>query len=50
MTELVKVVSIVVLFALPVWLVYQSFLVYKNKLALIRDLDVMSRYTTARHH
>jgi DNA-binding CsgD family transcriptional regulator len=30
----------VVLFALPVWLTYQSFLIYKNKLALIRDLDV----------
>ena len=29
-----------VLFAMPVWLAYQSFLVYKNKLALIRDLDV----------
>ena len=30
----------VVLLAMPVWLAYQSFLVYKNKLALIRDLDV----------
>jgi DNA-binding CsgD family transcriptional regulator len=40
MTELVRVVSMVVLFALPVWLTYQSFLIYKNKLALIRDLDV----------
>jgi DNA-binding CsgD family transcriptional regulator len=40
MTELIKVVSMVVLFAVPVWLTYQSFLVYKNKLALIRDLDM----------
>jgi len=40
MTELVRVVSLVVLFALGVLLTYQSFLVYKNKLALIRDLDL----------
>ena len=40
MTELVRVVLMVVLVAMPVWLAYQSFLVYKNKLALIRDLDV----------
>jgi DNA-binding CsgD family transcriptional regulator len=40
MTELVRVVSMLVLFAMPVWLAYQSFLVYRNKLALIRDLDV----------
>ena len=40
MTELVRVVSLVVLFAIPVVLVYRSFLVYKNQLALVRDLDV----------
>ena len=40
MTELVKVVSLVVLFAIPALLAYRSFLVYKNQLALIRDLDV----------
>ena len=40
MTELVRVVSLVVLFAIPVLLAYRSFLVYKNQLALIRDLDV----------
>ena len=39
MTELVRVLALVVLFAIPVWLTYQTFLVYKNKLALIRDLD-----------
>jgi DNA-binding CsgD family transcriptional regulator len=40
MTELVRVVSLVALFAMPVLLAYRSFLVYKNQLALIRDLDV----------
>ena len=40
MTELVRVVSLVVLLAIPVLLAYRSFLVYKNQLALIRDLDV----------
>ena len=40
MTELVRVVSLVGLFAIPVVLVYRSFLVYKNQLALVRDLDV----------
>jgi len=40
MTELVRVVSLVALFAIPAWLTYRSFLVYKNKLALIRDLDL----------
>ena len=40
MTESVKVASLVALFAIPVRLAYQSFLVYKNKLALIRDLDL----------
>jgi DNA-binding CsgD family transcriptional regulator len=39
MTELVKVVAVGLLCAMPVWLTYQSFLIYKNKLALIRDLD-----------
>src|SRR5687767_14356857 len=39
MTEIVRVVALVALFAIPVWLTYQTFLVYKNKLALIRDLD-----------
>jgi DNA-binding CsgD family transcriptional regulator len=40
MNEVVRVVALVALFAIPVWLTYQTFLVYKNKLALIRDLDV----------
>jgi DNA-binding CsgD family transcriptional regulator len=40
MTEVVRVVALVALFAIPAWLVYLTFLVYKNKLALIRDLDV----------
>ena len=40
MTEFVRVAALVALFAIPVWLTYQTFLVYKNKLALIRDLDV----------
>jgi DNA-binding CsgD family transcriptional regulator len=40
MTELVRVVSLVVLFAIPVVLVYRSFLVYENQLGLIRDLDL----------
>jgi len=40
MNELVRVVALVALVAIPVWLTYQTFLVYKNKLALIRDLDV----------
>ena len=40
MTEFVRVVALMALFAIPVWLTYQTFLVYKNKLALIRDLDV----------
>jgi len=40
MTELVKVVPIVLMFGVAVLLTYQSFLVYKNKLALIRDLDL----------
>jgi hypothetical protein len=40
MNEPVRVVALVALVAIPVWLTYQTFLVYKNKLALIRDLDV----------
>jgi DNA-binding NarL/FixJ family response regulator len=40
MTELVRVVSVVGLFAIPVLLAYRSCLVYKSRLALIRDLDV----------
>lgn len=40
MTELVRVVLLVALLAIPVLLAYRSFLVYKNQLALIRDLDL----------
>ena len=39
MTELVNVVPIVLLSAIPVLLTYRTFLVYKNQQALIRDLD-----------
>ena len=39
MTELVNVVPIVLLIGVPVLLAYRAFLVYKNQLALIRDLD-----------
>ena len=39
MTELVKFVPIVLLSGVPVLLAYRAFLVYKNQLALIRDLD-----------
>ena len=39
MTELVKVLSLVALIAIPVLLAYRAFLVYKNQQALIRDLD-----------
>ena len=39
MTELANVVPIVLLSGVPLLLVYKSFLVYKNQLALIRDLD-----------
>src|SRR5215208_6113504 len=39
MTELVKVIPIVLLFGVAVLLAYRAFLVYKNQLALIRDLD-----------
>ena len=40
MTEIVRIVLPVALFAIPVWLAYRSFLVYKDRLALVRDLDV----------
>ena len=40
MTELARVVSLVALFAIPILLAYQCFLVYKARLALVRDLDV----------
>ena len=39
MTEFVRVVSLVALFAVPVFFAYQSFLVYQSRLALVRDLD-----------
>ncbi|MDP2052991.1 MAG: LuxR C-terminal-related transcriptional regulator [Acidobacteriota bacterium] len=39
MTELVNVVPLVLLTAAPVYLTYRTFLVYKDKQALIRDLD-----------
>ena len=39
MTEFVRVVSLAALIAIPVPLAYRSFLVYKNRLALVRDLD-----------
>lgn len=39
MTELVNVVPLVLLGGLPVWLTYRTYLVYKNTLALTRDLD-----------
>ena len=38
MTALVNVVPIV-LFSIPLYLVYQTFLIYKSRLALVRDLD-----------
>ena len=39
MTEFVKFVPVVALFALAVLLAYRSFLVYKSRRALVRDLD-----------
>ena len=39
MTEPVKIILLVTLFAVPILLVYRSFLVYKDRLALVRDLD-----------
>jgi DNA-binding CsgD family transcriptional regulator len=40
MTEFVRVVLLVTLFAIPVLLAHRSFLVYKDRLALVRELDV----------
>ena len=40
MNEVVRVAALVALFGVPVWLTYLTFVVYRNKLALIRDLDV----------
>jgi len=40
MTESVRVVVLLALFAIPVLLAYRSFLVYKDRLALVRELDV----------
>jgi DNA-binding NarL/FixJ family response regulator len=40
MTEFVKVLFVLVLFAIPVLISYQCFVVYKARLALVRDLDV----------
>jgi DNA-binding NarL/FixJ family response regulator len=39
MTELVNFVPLVLLTAFPVFLTYRTFLVYKDRQALIRDLD-----------
>jgi DNA-binding CsgD family transcriptional regulator len=39
MTESVKIILLVALFAVPVLLAYRSFLVYKDRLTLVRDLD-----------
>ena len=39
MTEFVKVVPVVLLIGVAVLFAYRAFLVYKNQLALIRDLD-----------
>jgi DNA-binding CsgD family transcriptional regulator len=40
MTESVRVVLLLALFAIPVLLAYRSFLVYRDRLALVRELDV----------
>lgn len=40
MTEFVRVVPVLALSAIPVLLTYRSFLVYKSRLALVRDLHV----------
>lgn len=40
MTQFIRVVLLVALFAIPVLLAYHSFLVYRSRLALVRDLDV----------
>jgi len=39
MNEPVRAVSLMALFAIPVLLVYRSFLVYKKHVALVRSLD-----------
>jgi DNA-binding CsgD family transcriptional regulator len=39
MTELANVVPLVLLAAVPLFLTYRTFLVYKDRQALIRDLD-----------
>jgi len=39
MTALVNFVPLVLLMAIPVFLTYRAYLVYKNQQALIRDLD-----------
>src|SRR3954470_17395969 len=40
MTEFASIVSLVALCAIPVLLAYRSFLIYKDRLALVRELDV----------
>ena len=40
MSEFLRVVILSALFAFPVLLAYRSFLVYKSRLALVRELDV----------
>ena len=40
MTEFVKFVPVVALFAIAALLAYRSFLVYKSRLALVLDLDL----------
>ena len=40
MTQFVGVVLLVAFFAIPVLLAYRSFLVYMDRLALVRELDV----------
>ena len=40
MTEFVRIVTLLALCAIPALIAYQSFLVYKARLALVRDLDV----------
>ena len=40
MTEPVRIISLMALLAIPVLLAYRSFLVYRDRLALIRDLDL----------
>ena len=40
MTEPVTIISLMALLAIPVLLAYRSFLVYRDRLALIRDLDL----------